>query len=269
MTTMKYWPYYIHRLGRIQNNMGVQRGSKIITNGLSVCTDATVEFRRNPSSNTLSNLVEARSDFGTFYNDPSLSSDGRGAFVDLDGTDDYIDFGDITWTDTTDLTFSFAARLTATTTDQVFFGKGTLSVTRPLNVFYDHYVGSSSESNSGSSKSISIVVRGSNNDSRIHLAGPSNCMVAGKDFTIDVVIDTVNKKVIVYKDGEPFLESAVNANFVGIKNTVDPIRVGATSGWGAPQREMAGRIYYFRIYERCLSADEVKQNYNSVKGRFA
>ena len=246
--------------------MGIQRGSKIITNGLSVCTDATVEFRRNPSSNTLSNLVEARSDFGTFYNNASLSSDGRGAFVELDGTDDYIDFGDISWVDTTDLTFSFAARLTATSTDQSLLGKGTLSATRPLNVYYDNYVGSGPESNVGATKSLAVIVRGSDNDARIWLAGPSNSLVAGEDFTVDVVIDTVNKKVLVYKDGDLFLESAVNSNFVGMKATGDPIRLGADSG-GA--REVTGRFYYFRIYERCLTAAEIERNYNSVKGRFA
>ena len=79
-----------------------------------------------------------------------------------------------------------------------------------------------------------------------------------------MVIDVTNKTLLVYKNGE-LLMSDTNSNFDGIKNTGDPVRLGADAN---EAKDLNGRIYYFRIYERCLTAAEIKRNYNSVKGRF-
>tara|TARA_Y100001963_G_scaffold145209_1_gene218491 strand:+ start:829 stop:1569 length:741 start_codon:yes stop_codon:yes gene_type:complete len=245
--------------------MGFQRGQRIITDDLRLNVDATASFRANERS-SWPNLV-SNNDNGTFANDASFGSDPRGAFIELDGTNDYIDFGDISWVDTTDLTLSFAARLTggSYSNDQDFITKGNHSSTRPLTIWYDIHAGSDPSVGSGNEKCLSVIVRGSNNDERIWISGPTDSIKGDKDFAIDIVIDTTNKRVHAYKDGELLMESAANSDFVGIKAVTSTLRLGIDT---AGTKDMQGRFYYFRIYERCLSADEIKKNYNAVKGRF-
>ena len=245
--------------------MGVSRGSIINTDQLRLNVDATVAARSD-SSNIWQNLVNGE-DNGTLNNNASLSGDAKGGFISLDGTDDFIDFGDISWVDTTDLTLSFAARLTGGSynNDQDFITKGNHSSTRPLTIWYDIDAGSTPSVGANNERCLSVIVRGSNNDERIWIAGPTDSIEGDKDFAIDIVIDTTNKRVHAYKDGELLMESGVNSDFVGIKAVTNTLRLGIDA---AGVKDMEGRFYYFRIYERCLSAEEIKKNYNAVKGRF-
>jgi len=249
--------------------MAFQRGSKILTDSLGFCGDATVEFRKNESGKAFRNLLSTtgRDVTGTMTNDASFSYDGSGGFIDFDGTNDYVDFGDLDFIHTRDLTISFAARVDsgATSNDRAFVTKGTGSFTRPLYIYFDVAAGSTPSVGTNNSRCLAVCVRNTSNDDRIVIAGPTDSIVGDEDFTVDVVIDVTNKKLSVYKNGE-LLMSDTNSEFDGIKDTSDPVRLGADS---SEAKDLNGRIYYFRIYERCLTAAEIERNYNSVKGRFA
>ena len=251
------------------SNMGVQRGSKIITDDMALCSDATVELRRAPqASKVLQNLlpITGRDASGSMTNNASFQVDGKGGYIDFDGTNDYVDFGDLDFVHTRDLTISFAARVDsgATSNDRAFVTKGSGSFTRPIYIFFDVAAGSTPSVGNGNSRCLTVCIRNTSNTDRIVISGPTDSIVGDEDFTIDVVIDVTNKTLLVYKNGE-LLMSDTNSNFAGIKNTGDPLRLGADAD---EAKDLNGRIYYFRIYERCLTAAEIKRNYNSVKGRF-
>ncbi len=105
------------------------------------------------------------------------------------------------------------------------------------------------------------------------------CSDAGTQTTTKDTGNTVNdgnwKNVVATYDGTNarFYHDSQLSSTVSVSNTVAsnsatyPLRIGASNNAG-PNRLFLGRIGPVQIYNRALTAQEVKQNYNALKRRF-
>ena len=69
----------------------------------------------------------------------------------------------------------------------------------------------------------------------------------------------------MYKNAE-LLVSHTDSNYDGIKNGTADYHLGAD---GSNNKDLRGTIYFFKAYNKCLSADEILQNYLATKERYA
>ncbi len=244
--------------------MAINAGPDIIEDGLVLCLDAANINSYPKSGTTWSDLVGTND--GTLANmdAANFSSDNAGSF-NFDGTNDYVDFGDISFIEAADCTISFAAKVNSTGTDQDFVTKGLHNSRNPFIVWYDASAGNSPSVGAGSTHCLTVLVRGSNSASMIWISSPTNSITSGEICMFDVVIDTTNKKVICYKNGSLLMESAVNSSFTGIKNSTSPLRLGVDANTA---KDLNGSFFYFRAYNKVLTSDEIRQNYEATVGRF-
>lgn len=181
--------------------------------------------------------------------------------MDMDGANDYIDIDGVSEIEFSDVTFSFAAHHESLDSDQVYISKGRFRRDEPFFVFFDKRAAGRWEVNSGNRNTISVAT--SDGDREICIAGPTNMIEVGEVFFIDVTIDASAGTVSLYKNGE-FVVSYTNSNYTGIEDNND-LRIGADE---RRNKDLDGSIYFLKIYTRCLQADEIKQNYNNLKGRY-
>jgi len=244
--------------------MACNAGPDIIEDGLVLCLDAGNNNSYPKSGTTWSDLAGAND--GTLANmdAANFSSDNAGS-LNFDGTNDYVDFGDTSFIEAADCTISFAAKVNSTGTDQDFVTKGNHSSSHPFIVWYDASAGSSPSVGAGNTHCLTVLVRGSNNASRIWISSPTNSITSGEICMFDVVIDTTSKKVICYKNGSLLMESAVNSSFIGINNSSSPLRLGVDA---STNKDLNGSFFYFRACNKVLTSDEIRQNYEATVGRY-
>ena len=71
-----------------------------------------------------------------------------------------------------------------------------------------------------------------------------------------------SNNVVLYLNGDPVLTTSVKRN----NNNTRMVLGSGTDGSGS--QFLSGKISSALLYDRVLTASEVKQNYNSHKGRF-
>ena len=79
---------------------------------------------------------------------------------------------------------------------------------------------------------------------------------------ISVVLDVTNNSFYTYIDGVEKAKWVSNNTSGGIKSTTNDFRIGG----GNPYLD--GRISNLLVYTKALTAAEVQQNYNALKGRY-
>ena len=89
-------------------------------------------------------------------------------------------------------------------------------------------------------------------------------VTAGEIVVVDVTIDASAGKISLYKNAE-LLVSHTDSNYDGMANTDANYHLGADSNYN---KDLYGNVYFFRAYNKCLSASEVQQNYLATKGRY-
>ena len=127
-----------------------------------------------------------------------------------------------------------------------------------------------------------MVTKGvsSNGDWMISFSGTDNVRVYAKDSNgneldtlsnfatlsintwamVTVIIDTPNDKILFYKDNQSTATEKTGASWSGTFNNTRVLRVGDHASGST---RFDGLIDDVRIYNRALSSDEVKQNYNA------
>jgi len=230
--------------------MGAYVGPDIVEDGLVFYIDAA-NPRSYPRSGTIVDSMignESGSLDGTTY-----STDGVGSF-NFDGTDDNIDFGIIS--EINGLTsFSFNTWLTIpsqTAGDSIAFGnrdsfstyKGIAFSTQPnpsTSTIYFYF-----KSNTGSGGE--------------WIAIPPASYIANAWNNFAITYDGSTLTAIV-NNGTPITDNQPSKTLQSTAN----FRMGK-DGWNSNLYE--GNIGPMQIYNRALSSQEVKQNYNALKGRF-
>jgi len=229
--------------------MAFAHSPKIVTDGLVLALDAG-NPKSYPGSGTVWRDKSGNGNDGTLTNGPTFSSDNGGSIV-FDGANDYVDCGNTSITNITSSNFTLE---TVFLSDDVsVYGQTLLSKAENGGYGLELNV-------TETSLAVSIHINGSY---RVVGYPTSNL----QSNTIYHVASTYNNSEIVLYVNGIFIDSlSVTGN---VKATSVPMCIGNNpSGGGGGNNELGGKIYTARIYNRALSASEVQQNYNALKGRF-
>jgi len=227
--------------------MGVTYNNRIVTDGLVLCLDAASKRSYPGTGTTWTDLKGVNN--GTLTNGPTFDT-GNGGSIVFDGSDDYISVPSFT----SDLpSHSFSLEL----------------------VFkWDSY----------GTDNIDFITAGADEELEIHTGGdagtnglrfiPYDHPGSATQGTLDnpnIITNDINHIVFTaehsspsksYKSGELFLTSSTTST---ITLTSSTFYIGRRGSGAFP---FGGNIHTLKVYNRALTADEVRQNYLSTKERF-
>jgi len=242
--------------------MAVGYNPKIVTDGLVLCLDAG-NTKSYPGSGTSWSDLSGQGNTGTLVNGTGYSSDNLGVLT-LDGTNDYInsyDDADV-FDDDNSLTVSIFANINEPTKT----GRGGLVSSQKFQ----------SESDGGGYglciyDGTQLCVNLTKNISGTQTSYQGLCAFTYVRQQFKYYSFTYNnstKTVTTYMDGVQQATST-NASYAWTLNTTNRLtRIGINwqGGWGTYYNMKIGAVH---IHNRALTASEVTQNYNALKGRFS
>ena len=231
--------------------MAFAHSPKIVTDGLVLALDAG-NPKSYPGSGTVWRDKSGNGNDGTLTNGPTFSSDNGGAIV-FDGADDNASIPHDSTIDFTTNSFSLHAwvRTDQTGNTRFIMGKGT-SIAIASGVGYSLYLG-----NIGTTWLFGVWDGTGNNS-----AGSTDYVEVGKWVNLCGVYSAEEGRHRMYTNGQ--LVSSLTRTVDSI-STTNSLYVGVGPQAGG---KWDGDIAYSSIYNRALSASEVQQNYNALKGRF-
>ena len=225
--------------------MGLMHSPLVVTDGLLLYLDAA-NSRSYPKSGTTWTDLKGDNN-GTLTNGPTFSSNDGGSIV-LDGTNDYIHLGDPA--------SNFFSSIVGT--DQVSIGgwfKNNTTISSQKIIF-----------DSGNTERIQIDVR-STGIAFLTICS-STVRISQHSMTANVwyhFMGTYNgSKMIGYINGVKYTESSQSGNFGSDSNFSAIGRYPNNTSYMWP-----GSVSGFVVYNRALTADEVRQNYQAAVGRYA
>jgi hypothetical protein len=244
----------------------VHNTNPIVLNGLLLALDAANPKSYSGIGTNLTNLG-SRGNNGTLVNGVGYTSDNGGSFS-FDGSDDYINT-EFTYQNSSDFTMS--CWMKTSITNQKCGIMGIRNASSGAN-WYFAQVFIAGDLNSGTS--------GDNIVFNNYYGGGGGGVKINRTVFVDTVnVTDGNWRYIVVNSNSTVSNVYINATLVGISTvTASPSRVGpapfligATGNY--PSAPLAGYYYNGQIsnvcfYNRELSANEISQNYNTLKGRY-
>jgi hypothetical protein len=226
----------------------------IVTNGLVLDLDAA-KRDSYPGSGTSWNDISGNRNNGTLINNPTFNPSNGGSIV-FDGVDDRVDS---TVNNVVPNSWTVASWLinTKTTGVAVFVAKSGEAPNYNQNF---------------------LLAWASTLNSRFYISGKtttgiyySQCTSSFSPSTSSIynVVGTFDSNTTIlslYINGVLDNVKTIGVGFTTGSNL--PIQVGCSDGTSSPANFAKGPIYNTLIYNRALSASEVLQNYNALKGRF-
>ena len=221
--------------------MGLAHSPRIVTDGLVLALDAG-NTKSYPGSGTSWSDISGNGNNGTFTSmDGNNYSSANGGSLVFDGSNDYVTTGDM-FDPNSNFTFSSWVNLDA-------FGPHRTII---------------SKQNQGGS--IQIRIHGTDNDVEIIDNNVVN-VGAFSNFTLslstwyNIVVTRSSNTYSLYVDGV-YKSDFTSANVYDYAaQTIGKNFNIATEYWD-------GKISIIHCYDRALTASEVQQNYNALKGRF-
>ena len=223
--------------------MGISRGPKIVSSGLVLCLDAANKVSY-PGSGTVWRDLSGNNNTGTLTNGPTFNAGNQGGIV-FDGTDDYVDCGNVL-ASLTNLTLecfvkfgtqatSFNGIISKTLNNTDGWEIRTAGYTSTTTTAQFRYVGDNGSSDFGALT----------NGIWYHLTATG---ILGSQLVY------INGSI--YNSGTYAGTPSANSN---------SLVIGKLAYAGLYANMSMG---YARIYNRALTATEILQNYNATKGRF-
>ncbi len=215
--------------------MALAHSPRIVRDGLALYLDAA-NTKSYPGSGTTWTDISGKNHAGTLTNGPTFSSDNGGSIV-FDGSNDYVNATPIT--KPASCTFSCWAKSTNVSTRMLFNAGGNGA---GPDLFFHSGI-------------ISWNTWDANNNPFGNV--PSSA-TDGKYHNYVVVNDSSSNTKLYYDTellGTATYKSAAGGTSMYIGGTTN------TYQW-------SGSISSFMIYDKLLTESEIKQNYNSYKGRF-
>lgn len=229
--------------------MSYNNGPRIVTSGLVLYLDAA-NNRSYPGSGTVCTDLSRNGNNGTLTNGPTFNSANGGSIV-FDGTNDYVNCG-------TGLGISGGWTLCS------FFKTSTSNTSRVIL------------GRTGTSPSYSQNYVLSLNASNKFLCSTSADSYKSAQSISTASTNTWYYACGVYNSSTKILSIYVNESLEGSSTALiaDPpttggqyVILGASDALDAANR-LTGNIALAKIYNRALSASEIRQNYHASKGRF-
>jgi len=223
--------------------MAFSHSPKIVTDGLVLCLDAA-NTKSYPGSGTAWSDLSGNINNGTLQNDPTYSIDDLGSFS-LDGSNDRV--------------------LISCNTSTI----RTYNSTTQFIVKLPDY--------SGGQRCILSYRTGAGNLYIGKQSGGIFCyydQLSTQAFTVGSIVNNSTAICTVTCDANNnLLSTYINGTLAGSVSRTGWISTYHTSlylGWdaGGTNEFMLGNFYQFSHYNRVLTASEVQQNYNALKGRY-
>jgi hypothetical protein len=228
----------------------------IVTDGLIMDLDAA-KLSSYPGDGISWNDLSGYGNNGTLVNGPTFSGVGKQAAIVFDGSNDYVN----TSLQTLDrpCTFSVWVNLSLITGWQTFFGQDT-STAIARGRYYFQKANVNSEGVIQNKVNFQIVL----SDNTIVPVNANNVMSINTWYNYTAVLTT--SSISLYENG--ILQNTVNdSNTFLPANT--PIILNAGYYNNALVDFINGKSAGFQIYNRALSANEVLQNFNALRGRYS
>ena len=229
--------------------MAVFSGPEIVNNGLVLHLDAANQRSYSGSGTTWNDLANGNN--GTLTNGPTYSSDNNGSIV-FDGVNDYVDCGSATFlgSSLTGLTVSLWLNFSKIGT-QMIAENGTSYNT---NTFY---IAAENATN------LSFLVNNNGTYSRIF---------ATSSYTTNTWYNFVgvwepNTQTRAFINGVNTSQSHQGASHLvsELQSGNTNLLLGIRPGNSIP---FQGSVSNFSIYNRTLTAEEIKQNFEALRGRY-
>ena len=226
----------------------------IVTNGLVLDLDAA-KVASYPGTGTSWNDISGNNNNGTLTNGPTFSGIGKQASIVFDGVDDYVnDVGNVS-------AFSFIQN-TGIFTIGMWIKPAVLNKTHyflgntPTSVEKGFYYGFNS------SNGLRFDIMRGNNSAVLIFTAAS--FISTTDW-VNITAVGNGSTVTLYKNGSSFQTSTGMSNFpTGDSTRV--LNVGRITSYSS--ETFQGSISVSQIYSRTLSAAEVSQNFNALRGRY-
>jgi len=222
---------------------------KIVTAGLVLCLDAG-NNKSYPSSGTTWTDLSGNNNNGTLTNGPTFTSSFGGSIV-FDGTNDYVDLGNIS-----------QLKPTTQITVSAWVYRSTMNDNQDEAIISCTQVGGYELFYSTNKMTFYVYAGGSYRVPEMSTSAISGWM----NFT--ATYD--NRYAKLYYNG--VLQNTVDSGATNnISYVANNILIGAEAGAGSTRDsgfEWTGNIAQVSIYNRALTPQEVLQNYNATKARF-
>ena len=226
--------------------MATNGGPNIIEDGLVFAVDATNK-KSYPGSGTTWTDLSGRGNHGTFSTTPTTSNSGGGS-ITFDGVDDKCEFPSAAFVagDAATVSLWYYGRTPHRNSTPFYIGLGTarhLSVHIPWgngNIYFDHM--------------------GHQGDSRLYKSG-NNDSLGWHNWVFLTDNSSSPERQEIYRDGSLWTSDSNATPYSGTHNLF-------TVGSKGSIEYDNGTISSVKVYNRALSASEVTQNYNALKGRF-
>ncbi len=228
--------------------MGLSHSPKIVTDGLVLCVDAASRRSYPGTGTTWTDLAGGNN--GTLTNGPTFSSDNGGS-IEFDGTNDSVQGGDTSGQITNACSICVWYKTTGVPSNNDSAGAVLFcqSDEREHGVFLTN------------SWDLERCLFGTSINDYVYSADDS---ISNNSVHYLVGLQTGSKQQI-YIDGILSIERAYTlAPYV-----VSPAYQIGRWGYSSYGRYLNGHIYHVGLYNKALTADEVIQNYNATRGRFA
>jgi hypothetical protein len=224
--------------------MAIVYNRKIVTNGLVLCLDAG-NSRSYPGSGTTWTDLSGNGNNGTLTNGPTYNSGNGGSLV-FDGTNDYVDSTSISSQFTTNITVEAWIYLSAYPSDWVrIVGTGGNSGNRTFGLWYY-----------GPTREL-LWQRYGAGDPFIQPASP----LLSTGVWYYVAATTSGSSHVLYLNGSSIGTATASGPWSASNETI-------TIGFAGFHTYHNGRMSNIKLYNKALTAAEIQQNYNALKGRF-
>jgi hypothetical protein len=219
--------------------MALSHGPPIVTNGLVLALDAADRNSYLGSGTTWTDL-SGRGNTGTLVNTPTYSS-ANGGSLSFNGSNQYVNCGNATNLQITVGTIS--AWFNANNGNSGY--NGIIAKQNAWALFVADNILNTFDWGNGAERSTGITV------------GNSTWNYAAMTFT--ETVGTPSNNAIIYLNGNPVLTTTVRHS-----NHTVQVQIGEANF----SQIFGGNIAQASIYNRALTAAEVQQNFNALRGRF-
>jgi hypothetical protein len=218
---------------------------QLVTDGLVLNLDAA-KVDSYPGSGTTWRDISGNNNNGTLTNGPTFSGIGKQAAIVFDGVDDYVDCGNILFNDINTVTISIWVNIPSFINSNSIISKGAQG--EGSNTTFAAWIISSSGvrnrffNSTGTGSYVDITSLSPN--------------------TWYNLTWTYNGSVITSYTNSIIRETASLSG--SLKTNTNPLRIGRDIYGNNTAMTCAST----QIYNRALSADEVSQNFNALRGRY-